>query len=84
MFILAGRGPGTSHLVENLINRLAEMQATEQPVHRVVVVRSFPKKDRAVTKLELDNRPRFQSKLFAQLDRNRELSLGRHRAFQHD
>lgn len=83
-FLLAAHGAGTSHLVENLVDRLAEIQATEQPVHWVAFTRSLPQKDDAVTKLELHDRSRRQSKLFAQLYRNRELPLGGDRALHRE
>jgi hypothetical protein len=82
-FFLGACGARAAHLVENLVDRLAETQVTEQTVYRMVVMRSLPQKDRTVTKLELNDRSRFQSKLFAQLYRNRELSLRRHRALHH-
>jgi len=75
---------GTSHLVENLVDRFAEIQAAEQSVHRVIVIGSLPQKNGPVTKLELHDRPCHQSKLFAKLYRNRELPLGGHRALHRE
>lgn len=82
-FPLAACGAGTSHLVENLVNRLAQIQKAEQPVHGMVFSGSLPQNDGTVAKLELHDHPRRKSELFAQFHRNRKLPLGRHPAIHH-
>lgn len=74
-FVLAGPRARTSHLVEKVIDRFAEMEVPEQLVYRMTRLRSLAHKDGAITKLELDDSPCLQPQLFAQLDRYRELSL---------
>jgi hypothetical protein len=82
--VLAGCRAWTSHLVKNLVDGLTEFQVTEDPIHWVIVGCALPQENGSITKLELNDRPSRQSQLFAQRDRNRELSLGGDRAFHHE
>lgn len=40
-FLPTVSGPRTSHLVNDLVNRSAERQSAEKPVHRMILVRSL-------------------------------------------
>jgi hypothetical protein len=71
-----------SHLANDLVDRLAEVQAAEQSIHRVVGF--LPYQNAPITKLELHDSPCRQSELFPQLERNRELPAGGNRALHRE